>query len=372
MRTAFRSASSPRLSVLVSSAVLACAVAGCGKAAERPGAARDEEKVAVTAAENPLSEGRSVRDLLPPLPKEKLPPRTRQAPDPVKDRFSRDPVFVRVEEIVTPRAGPEYVPDVPVVQNYLQAYFARAGHPAAGAAEKAAWRIEGSVKLAFHTTLGALGKDIAWKYRAEASIRVLDASGEERDRFDVPEAFRESTRSETSAVLEVRRYLAKVIWDRLFHQGKIFGNARAEWLVNCLALEGTSPSAEGERSEPATADEAIAALVGMGLEAVPHLIEALVDDRPVLKKSTYPGLTEETAPYLRVYHLADKALEEIFQKVSRLGLDTERTMTPREKARVRAAVIAGWENEWSRFCPSFVPLSLRGRADRPAEGAPGD
>ncbi|MGQ9589110.1 MAG: hypothetical protein ACUVYA_02320, partial [Planctomycetota bacterium] len=322
-------------------------------------------------AANPLSEGRSARDLLAPLPKEKLPPRTRPAPDPAKDRFSRDPVFVRVGEVVTPREGPDYVPDVLVVQNYLQAYFARAGHPAAAEAEKAAWRIEGSVKLAFHTTLQALGKDIAWKYRAEATIRVLDASGEERDRFEIPEAFRESTRSETSAVLEVRRYLAKVVWDRLFHQGKFFGNPKAEWLLNSLALEGPSASTEADRPEPATGDETVAALAGMGLEAVPHLIEALVDDRPILKKATYPGLTEETAPYLRVYHLADKALEEIFQKVSRLSLETERTMTPREKARVRAAVIAGWENEWSRFCPSFVPSALRAKAGRPAEGLPG-
>lgn len=315
----------------------------------------------------PSAQDRGLRELLPPLPKEKLPPRTRPAPDPSKDQYVRDPVFVLVEESVTPSEGPDYVPDVPVVRNYLRAYFERAGHPTVDEPEKAKWHVEGTVKLRFHSTLKALGTVVGWKYRAEASFRVVEASGEEADRFEIPELYRENSRSEASCVLDIRRYLAKAIWDRMFRAGRVFGSRKAEALINSLALESSGTAKSGEDAEPETTDAVVNALADMGLEAVPHLIEALLDERPVLKKATYPGLTEATLSDLRIYHVADKALEEIFQKVSRLSLASEKSMTPREKSRVRRAIIAGWENEWKRFCPSFA--ASRWRAGREGETA---
>jgi hypothetical protein len=60
-------------------------------------------------------------------------------------------------------------------------------------------------------------------------------------------------------------------------------------------------------------------------------------------KAAYPGLKVPTD--LKIYHLADKTLEEIFQKVSRMELKTP--------PQLRFYIIAGWENEWRRFCKPF-------------------
>ena len=61
-----------------------------------------------------------------------------------------------------------------------------------------------------------------------------------------------------------------------------------------------------------------------------------------------PALKEGVAARLRVYHAADKALEEIFQKVSRMK--PEITPDDPEHERLRRRILRGWENEWKRFC----------------------
>jgi hypothetical protein len=59
--------------------------------------------------------------------------------------------------------------------------------------------------------------------------------------------------------------------------------------------------------------------------------------------------------------MADKVLEEIFQKVSRMSLETD--------ARTRLVIVKGWENEWARFCPSFAALQARQREAQAARKA---
>ena len=78
---------------------------------------------------------------------------------------------------------------------------------------------------------------------------------------------------------------------------------------------------------------------------MPYMLEALSDTRSVLMRSNYPGLNEKNRSALKVFHIADKVLEEIFQKVSRMGLETT--------AKGRFRVMKGWEHEWRRFCPPF-------------------
>ena len=88
--------------------------------------------------------------------------------------------------------------------------------------------------------------------------------------------------------------------------------------------------------------------------------------RPVKVNAHYPGLTASNTEKLRIYHLADKALEDIFQKVSRLNLDMP--------ARARSLVIRGWEAEWARFCPSFreaLAAEAGARSPRKAAAAEG-
>ena len=102
---------------------------------------------------------------------------------------------------------------------------------------------------------------------------------------------------------------------------------------------------------PLTTEQVVSRLADIGFPAVPYLLDAMTDERVVRLDSDYPGLKGRNLEDLRVYHIADKALEEIFQKVSRMGLDV--TADDVEHHRLRRVILLGWENEWRRFAKAF-------------------
>ena len=295
-----------------------------------------ERTKAVTKQEEPLK----------PLPPKDLPPQTRPKPDPQKTQFLREPVFVHVEERAKPSVGEAFTPKVPVVENYLQEYLRRAGHPVVSRQEDASYRVEGNVQAEFNKKLTVLGRVEGYKYGGSSAVRVLASDGRELEKFEIPQVFQASSRSEQDALLQFERYMAKVVWENLFGRGAVLGNPKVVSLVSALAIEGPPPAPDAVDTEPLTTETIISSLVGMGLEAVPYLLDALTDDRIVRIESKYPGLKGRNLDDLRIYHIADKALEEIFQKVSRMNLDTS------EVQRVRL-VLPGWESEWRRFCKPF-------------------
>lgn len=313
-------------------------------------------------AGEPPAEG---TDDLQKLPPEKLPPRTRQRPDPEKDKYERGSAYVWVEEVVTPGQGEDYEPKVRITENYLRAYLARAGFRSESDAKKATYRVEGSAKLSFHSSLNALGRVVGWKYRAEAWFLVFDSRGDQVRRVDIPELFQENVKSEESAVLHTRRYLAKIAWDNLFLRGEPFAKPGIMTLFNALPVNARVelPGQEGRGRREVTTEEVIDALADRGLEVVPFALTALTDERVVTMESDYPGL-EDSSGRLRVYHIADKVLEEIFQKVSRMGLETS------ERDRLR--VIRGWEIEWRRFCPPFDSFLEKQEAARKKHAREGE
>lgn len=301
-----------------------------------PAAAQEAER---DTKEEPA--GQKGRDPLAPLPRDRLPPRTRVPPDPEKAQFQRDAVFVRVGEVIVSSKGETILPDVQVVDTYLQEYLRRAGFRIVTRPGEARYRVEGDLQSEYDKDLKVQGRTVAYKVRAECSFFVLDREGNELESFDIPEVYQENVRSEESAFLQLRRYVAKLAWDRLRQQGEVLGDPGVARLLTSLCLEGASPRGE----PPTTAEGVIEELVDRGLEVVPFMIEALTDTRSVLAPSSYPGFTEERRGELKVYHVADKVLEEIFQKVSRMSLET-----PPEG---RFRIMTGWEQEWRRFCPPF-------------------
>jgi hypothetical protein len=282
---------------------------------------------------------------IPEIPKEKLPPRTRPKPDPEKTPYILQPVRVTIEEAVTSPKGDSYVPE-PVTLNYLSEYFRRAGHLVVGPGASAAYGVEGRVQLQFHSDLKVLGQPMGWKYRASASFRVLDGSGKELEHIEIPEVFRESVKSDKSAVVTTQRYLAKVIWDNLFYRGSVFADKKIQGLINALAQEGGEDGAPDLGLQgPVTTGRVIQALADAGFKAVPYLLDALTDERIVRVDSEDPRLKGRNLDDFKIYHVADKALEEIFQKVSPMSLDTI--------AKERFVIIKGWEKEWRRFCKPY-------------------
>ncbi len=295
------------------------------------------------------------KDEIPKLPPNKLPPRTRPAPDPGKSQFRKSTVFVDISEEATPSDGRTYRPVVPVVRNYLAEYFRRSGYTVTDKSAEADFVVEGTFATQFEKELTFKERIIGWKFRAEAYLHVVDKDGRELETHDVPEVSRINVKNEKSGVWDIRRFVAHRFFEGLFKKGKVFANRRVVDLIAALTVDPF------EAADPLSGDEVVTRLADIGLPAVPYLIDALTDTRAVMVDAQYPGL--EILSDLKVYHLADKVLEEIFQKVSRMGLQTP--------AEHRFLIIRGWENEWRRYCQAFreSPEARRAILTRKSPGA---
>src|SRR6185503_7907703 len=131
------------------------------------------------------------------------------------------------------------------------------------------------------------------------------------------EAKKKGEEEDTRAVVQMRRLLAKTIWESLYHRGATLGDPEIPALISSFSQD--DPDSEA----PVLARDILKSLIAKRFAAVPYLLDALTDERPVRVAAQYPGLSAINADKLRIYHLADKALEEIFQKVSRLDLETQ-------------------------------------------------
>ena len=300
-------------------------------------------------------------DPLAKLPAAQLPPRTRRPPDSTRDQYSLEPVYMDIDEQVYPENASPYTPDRLLFAQYLAEYLRRAGYPVVATPEEAVYRVEGNIEADHVSTVTVLGSTVGWKYRGSSVVQVLDRDGKELERQEVPKIFQDNAKSEKSAVFQLRRYMAKLQWDKLSSSSGVFGNPRARVLISSLASD---PSQE----VPLTAEDVIEELVDSGFSSVAPLLDALLDTRLVKLPSSYPGLKSGVPPELRVYHVADKALEEIFQKVSRMKLE----ITPDAPVhqRLRRRIVVGWENEWRRFCKPLADSPNTRRAKKMQPPAP--
>ena len=277
------------------------------------------------------------RPPIPRLPAEQLPKRTRVRPDPAKSQVELDAIHVSIEEMAQTMVGKRYTPQTRVVENYLSEYLRRAGYRILENPARARYRISGRISTIFDTELILRNKIIAWKYAGTITAKLQDANGKVLQEIDIPEVFRLNVKSEKSAIWDLRRFLAHIIYSEICLKGAELTNGRIVKLIESLAVDSF------DQVEDIEASAVVEKLAGHGLEAVPYLLQALTDTRTVMVKAAYPGLKVPTD--LKIYHLADKTLEEIFQKVSRMELKTP--------PQLRFYIIAGWENEWRRFCKPF-------------------
>ena len=304
---------------------------------------------------------------IPEVPPENLPRVTGEKPDPAKEQFARGIVHIQIGELVIPREGDSINPEIPLIQNYLSEYFRRAGYVVVSELQKASFRMKGNFECEYSESLVFRGLRFGLKFKGSGSIKVLDSNSKVIDQLEIPSHFREgiipgmanvpgntgsiesnateeakSARAlseDTFVVRDLRREMSKIIWDHLFYKVEVFASPEIPKLIHSLSVEDL------EAEKIVEAADVIKKLAAHRLKAVPYLIEALTDESPVLVAAKYPGLTAFNAEKLRVFHIADKALEEIFQKVSRMNLDTP--------DKHRFIIIKGWENEWKHFCPSF-------------------
>lgn len=294
---------------------------------------------------------------LPEIPADKLPGQTRSRPDPAR-QYLKEPVQVRVDEVAVGEDGAEKPPAVRVVENYIQEYLRRAGHPIAARPDDADFRVEGTFRGQFHSRIEVLDRVIGYRCRGSAEIRIRDRAGKEIEKFEVPELIEESAWSVDAAILQLERHMAKILWEHIRYRGKALSNQKVVALLAALTAEGVVEAdldpegdAGGSGTEPLTTEQVVSRLADIGFPAVPYLLDAMTDERVVRLDSSYPGLKGRNLEDLRVYHIADKALEEIFQKVSRMGLDL--TADDPDHHRLRRVILLGWENEWRKFAKAF-------------------
>jgi len=325
---------------------------------KKPGATEEPPAAGKARETEPAKEEKSSPPTLEKIPEKDLPPQTRRKPDPERDVFQRFSVYVKIDETLQSSTGQPAPPELPVVENYLGEYFRRAGHPVTPTQKGATYVIEGAVEARFHSTLKFLESTIGWKYRGSGHIEVKDFTGKTIERFEVPEVFDESGRSEAGAAHDLERHIAKLFWDHIATSCDPFTNAEVRDLIGALASAGITRARSGSKDPEDEADESLLAtsdvvrrLADIGFAAVPYLIDALDDERIVAIPAKYPGLEGKASGRLRVFHIADKALEEIFQKVSRMNLEIGTTTS--DDIRLRRVILLGWEREWKRFCKPF-------------------
>ena len=332
---------------------------------------------------------------IPKIPKNKLPLATGKKPDPRNEQYQRGRVSVSVEEFVQPERDEAYEPKVPLLQIYLAEYFRRAGFDVTDDRDVAEFSIVGFFEASYVRTLTFKDQRFALQFEASAGVKVKDATGRVLGEIDVPRRIREAalmaprpksavkkdeisgppqagdgkrekadiekgvpkqtappkdgrSRSgglptkraqEAELIRDFRREYARIIWQDVFRKLTPIADPEIPSLIDSLTVD------DFEAPEPVDGDAVVKSLVARRLAAVPYLLDAMSDERPVLVQVSYPGLTPLNAEKLRVFHLADKALENIFQKVSRMNLDS-----PDEH---RFIIIKAWEYEWRRFCRSY-------------------
>ena len=303
-----------------------------------------------------------VADPLPKLAPSDLPPTTRAKPDPAKTQYLRESIHVSIAEQIKNQAGEVSAPPIKVLEDYLKEYLRRSGHPIAADSKSAEYVLEGSLEVSFVSVLRVLDRVAGYKYRGSATLTLWRASSGDRETFSLPDLLEENVKSEESAVLNLRRRMAKLFWDQIALQGKLLSTPEVAQLLGSLAQQpGTG--------DTLTTEDVVRRVGEIGFPAVPYLLEGLTDNRIVRVPSTYPGFKGRNLDDLRVFHIADKALEEIFQKVSRMNLDIGAEDPASMK--LRRVITKGWENEWRRFCKPYAESPNAPRASPASSSASG-
>ena len=199
-----------------------------------------------------------------------------------------------------------------------------------------AYVLSGTIRVSEgeHVTDGE--KVILYQWQVDASLELTETATRkvvetfvlDGDRRGKPEndAARKAT-VEAGAL-----FLAQVV----LYDGQVLGQPDVRNLIADLVIQST---------EGLLYNDIVNKLVAAGQRAVPYLLWRLDDRRTVELAGDLPGLTDETAGKVRVYHVANHTLERIFDLKTNLTVHSPREFLRRVKR--------GWRLEWLRRCPAY-------------------
>lgn len=215
--------------------------------------------------------------------------------------------------------------------------------------DEARFRVEGGLTCTFHQELmmhlGEVSQLLENQWNAEFTVTLTDRGPElsgpgDTESFTFPEPMMNGRTDPELARRDIRRRAATKMIEHLV-TGRMFSDPAVAQLLNALQ----------DPYDPRLFNEIEAEIIALGPHAVPHLLIALTDKRPVRPLGEYPGLESAEPDDLKVYHLADRMLSEILGRYP--GLDIVSTDDRRMQ------VITGWTWAWEEA--QAIPLEYRVR-----------
>jgi hypothetical protein len=250
--------------------------------------------------------------------------------EPRASRLDRGTVHVAIAETL------DGIPtDTNIAQTLITRTLLHRGFHLASA-EEARYLVEGRLACTYHKelkmTFGEVQQLLEHQWLAEFTLTLTDRGPggkgpEDSETFSFPEPMRNGRTDPELARRDIRRRAATDM-AKLIAKGRIVGDPQVRQLLDALQ----------DPFDPRRFDDVEREIVDLGARAVPYLLDALLDTRPVRMVGSYPDFEKFDPEDLKVYHLADRMLSEILARNAALDLlSTE----PR-----RLQVITGWTWAW--------------------------
>ncbi len=231
--------------------------------------------------------------------------------------------------------------------------FARLfGFPPVGVDEAPAYTVRGRIALVEIEPAMFEDQVLEYKFQADVAFELAPAGGGAAvEAFELPE-YVVGAASKDRALRNAVRAVATKLAQFIFYDGRTLGDPVLRDLCADLLIE---------RSDDLQYNEVVEKLVAAGYRAVPFLIWNMNDSRKVALTGDLPLLREEDADKVRVYLVANYALERIFGGSTGLTVASSRE-------EVREAMDE-WQRRWRERCGACYLWGAKLRAALAARAA---
>lgn len=248
-------------------------------------------------------------------------------PPGLAQRYAREPLYFQVDA-----EGPAQT-----VLERLVTMSRLFGYPPVEERAQAVYVIAGTLEVSARESVVLMEEEVEHQYAVNATLRLEDASGALREEFKLEEYVLGAADRDRALETAVRAGSQK-LGQFVFYDGEVLGDAEVRALCADLLVEPSEPGP--------LYNDTIEKLVALGYRAVPYLIWKLNDSRTVALPGDLPGLTETDASGVRIYHVANYALERILARRTALAIDSDRAYV----RRLRQA----WQLEWQGRCAGYL------------------
>lgn len=245
------------------------------------------------------------------------------------DLFLRDAIYFEVETDEHTR---------PILDNVMK-YAKLFGFAPVMQPDRAAYAVSGTLECRALEPVKLDDAIVQYKWTLSADLKVSDtATGALLEQVTVPSQ-EKGAADKDRAYYYASKACASKAAQFLFFDGQALGRPGIRNLLADLLIEST---------EGRLFNDIMESLVDAGREAVPFLIWKLNDRRRVALPGDLPGLTDELAGHVKVYHVANRALERILNRETGLHVtrDTDRAFVNK--------VQLGWFMHWRKMCGAYL------------------